>query len=77
MNEAGRTVADAGVTVVTGLPPGAKQIDYTGMDVNEGGTAIPYWMEDKRLRVEFENHIGESGGKSRMDPELYDKPSDT
>ena len=46
------------------------------MDVNEGGTAIPFWMEDKRLRVEFENHIGESGGKSRMDPELYEKPSD-
>ena len=63
-------------TLVTGLPPGAKQIDYTGMDVNEGGTAIPYWMEDPRLRAEFEAHIAENGGTSRMDPALYEKPAD-
>jgi hypothetical protein len=59
---------------VTGLPPGAKQIDYTAMDVTEGGTSIPYWMEDERLRREFEELIGKSGGKSRMDPALYQRP---
>ena len=27
-------------------PPGEKHTDYTGMDIPEGGSAIPYWMED-------------------------------
>ena len=62
-------------SLVTGLPPGEKQIDYTGMDITEGGTSIPYWMEDKRLRVEFEKTIGADGGTSRMAPDLYEKPA--
>ncbi|MBT8476489.1 MAG: cupin, partial [Alphaproteobacteria bacterium] len=63
-------------TIVTGLPPGAKQIDYTAMDVTEGGTSIPYWMEDPKLRAEFEAHIAANGGATRMDPALYEKPAD-
>ncbi|POF34497.1 cupin domain-containing protein [Roseibium marinum] len=62
-------------SLVTGLPPGEKQIDYTAMDVTEGGTSIPYWMEDPHIRSEFEEHIGRTGAKSRMDPVLYDKPA--
>ncbi len=27
-------------------PPGEQHIDYTAMDIPEGGSAIPYWMED-------------------------------
>ncbi len=38
-------------SLVTGLPPGEKQIDYTAMDVTEGGTSIPYWMEDPHLQA--------------------------
>ncbi len=61
-------------SLVTGLRPGEKQIDYTAMDVTEGGTSIPYWMEDPYLREEFEGCIALNQGKSRMDPSLYEKP---
>lgn len=61
-------------SLVTGLPPGAKQIDYTAMDINEGGTSIPYWMEDPFLREEFSRCVEREGGAIRMEPELYDKP---
>ena len=63
-------------SLVTGLPPGAKQIDYTGMDITEGGTSIPYWMEDPFLRQEFEQRLQQEGGVSRMEPGLYEKPRD-
>ncbi len=62
-------------SLVTGLRPGAKQIDYTAMDIHEGGTSIPYWMEDPFLREEFERTIARNGGTSRMDPALYEKPA--
>lgn len=61
-------------SLVTGLPPGAKQIDYTAMDINEGGTSIPYWMEDPFLREEFRRCVEREGGEIRMEPSLYDKP---
>jgi mannose-6-phosphate isomerase-like protein (cupin superfamily) len=61
-------------SLVTGLPPGAKQIDYTGMDIPEGGTSIPYWMEDPFLREEFERCLEQEGGKSHMEPSLYEGP---
>ena len=35
-------------------PPGETHTDYTGMDIPEGGTAIPYWMEDPFIRREYE-----------------------
>ena len=63
-------------TLVTGLRPGAAQIDYTAMDIQEGGTSIPYWQEDPFLRQEFEKMINSSGGKSRMDASLYEKPTE-
>jgi len=61
-------------SLVTGLRPGEKQTDYTAMDVTEGGTAIPYWMEDPHLREEFEDLIARNGGKSRMEPSRYIRP---
>jgi oxalate decarboxylase/phosphoglucose isomerase-like protein (cupin superfamily) len=61
-------------SLVTGLPPGAKQTDYTAMDLHEGGTAIPYWLEDPHLRAEFEATIIANGGKSRMEASRYEKP---
>ena len=54
--------------------PGAKHTDYTAMDVTEGGTSIPYWMEDPHLRREYEADLQANGIASRMDPALYVKP---
>lgn len=52
-------------------PPGEKHIDYTGMDIPEGGTAVPYWMEDPHIRAEYEATIRANGGESQMRPEYY------
>ena len=54
-------------------PPGEKHIDYTGMDIPEGGTAIPYWMEDPQVKKDWEGVIAENGVASRMKPEFFDK----
>ena len=56
--------------------PGAKHTDYTAIDVNQGGTAIPYWMEDPYLRAEYEAKLKENGVENRMDPAWYVKPAD-
>ena len=34
--------------------PGEKDTDEGAIDVTEGGTAIPYWLEDPFLRKEYE-----------------------
>jgi hypothetical protein len=54
--------------------PGEKAIDYTGMDIPEGGTSIPYWMEDPFIRAEYEATLKKSGVPSRMDPGWYVQP---
>ena len=54
--------------------PGAKHTDYTAIDVNEGGTAIPYWMEDPYIRTEYEATLKANGVESRMKAEWFDKP---
>ena len=54
--------------------PGSKHVDYTAMDVTEGGTSVPYWMEDPHLRREYEADLQANGIASRMDPALYVKP---
>ena len=56
--------------------PGARHTDYTAIDVNQGGSAIPYWMEDPYLRGEYEAKLKENGVNNRMDPSWYDKPAD-
>ncbi len=55
-------------------PPGEKHIDYTGMDLQEGGTAIPYWMEDPYIRKEYEETLAKAGIKSRMEAAFYEVP---
>lgn len=52
-------------------PPGEKHTDYTAIDVNEGGTAIPYWMEDPYIRNEYEATLRQNNVVNRMDPEWY------
>jgi hypothetical protein len=42
--------------------------------VNDGGTAIPYWMEDPYIRDEYEATLRRNGVISRMDPNWYLKP---
>lgn len=56
-------------------PPGAPHTDYTAMELQEGGTAIPYWMEDPFIRREYEAKLREEGVACRMDPTLYEKPA--
>src|SRR5215469_3450950 len=52
-------------------PPGEQHIDYGAMDVDEGGTAIPYSMEDPFIRKEYEATLAREGVASRMDPDWY------
>lgn len=55
--------------------PGAKHTDYTAIDVNEGGTAIPYWMEDRYIRREYEETLRKNGVPNRMEPAWYEAPT--
>jgi hypothetical protein len=41
------------------------------MDVNQGGLAIPYYMEDPYLRKLFEEKLAAEGAKLTMPPEVY------
>ncbi len=54
-------------------PPGETHIDYTAMDIPEGGTSIPYWMEDAFIRKEYEATLQRLGATNRMRPEFYDR----
>src|SRR5437588_738854 len=55
--------------------PGEKDTDEGAIDVTEGGTAIPYWLEDPFLRREYEETLGKEGVKSQMADELYRAPA--
>ena len=52
-------------------PAGEKLIDFGAIDIDEGGTAIPYAMEDPFIRAEYEATLKAAGAASRMDPEWY------
>ena len=52
-------------------PAGEKLIDFGAIDIDEGGTAIPYSMEDPFIRKEYEETLAQQGVPSRMDPEWY------
>jgi quercetin dioxygenase-like cupin family protein len=56
--------------------PGQPHTDYTAMSIPEGGTSIPYWMEDPHIRQEYEATLEAEGVKSEMDPELYVTPEE-
>ena len=44
------------------------------MDIQEGGTSIPYWMEDEYISNEFHRQLEINGATSRMEPHRYEKP---
>jgi len=54
-------------------PPGEKHTDYTAMDIPEGGTAIPYYMEDPFLRAEYAERMKREGAENRMRAEYYER----
>jgi quercetin dioxygenase-like cupin family protein len=54
--------------------PGTKETDYGAINIRDGGTAVPYDMEDPYLRKEFEETLAAQGTSSRMEPELYQPP---
>lgn len=56
-------------------PPGEKHTDYTAIDVHEGGTAIPYWMEDPFIRNEYDATLRKNKVTNRMDPDWYLPPT--
>jgi hypothetical protein len=43
--------------------------------VTEGGTAIPYWLEDPFLRKEYEETLKNEGVTSQMGEELFYAPT--
>jgi hypothetical protein len=43
------------------------------MDIPEGGTAIPYWMEDPFISTEYEATLKAEGVPSRMERSFYKK----
>jgi quercetin dioxygenase-like cupin family protein len=54
-------------------PPGEKLIDIVGEELADGGTNIPYWMEDPFVRQEYGRMIEREGVENRMNPEWYVK----
>jgi hypothetical protein len=48
--------------------------DIWAIDVNKGGKAVPYWLEDEYIRKEFEETLRQEGVPSRMEDKLYKKP---
>jgi hypothetical protein len=46
-------------------------IDFGAIDIDEGGTAIPYAMEDPYIRAEYEATLKKEGVASRMDSGWY------
>ena len=48
--------------------------DVWAIDINKGGNAIPYHLEDPFIRREFEETMRREGAESRMEPLLYEGP---
>jgi quercetin dioxygenase-like cupin family protein len=55
--------------------PGSPHTDYGAIDVTEGGTAIPYWMEDPAIRKEYIETLKKEGVENRMEDKFYEKGS--
>jgi len=52
-------------------PVGEKLTDANAIDVDLGGNAIPYFMEDPFVRAQYEASLAQEGATSRMAPEWY------
>ena len=48
--------------------------DIWAIDLNKGGNAIPYHMEDPAIRAEFDATLRQEGVASRMNPAFYEWP---
>jgi quercetin dioxygenase-like cupin family protein len=55
-------------------PPGEKHTDYTAIEVQDGGSAIPYWMEDPYIRAEYNATLIANNVPNRMDPDWFVPP---
>jgi quercetin dioxygenase-like cupin family protein len=51
--------------------PGEDMADIWAMDIDKGGAAIPYRLEDPYLRQEYEAELAKDGKQSRMEDKLY------
>jgi len=51
--------------------PGEALKDSWAMDIDRGGNAVPYHLEDPFLRAEYEETLKREGFASRMKPEFY------
>jgi hypothetical protein len=51
--------------------PGEALKDIWAVDLDKGGAAIPYHMEDPALRREYEATLAREGMASRMEPRFY------
>lgn len=51
--------------------PGEKMGDIWAWDIDKGGKAIPYHLEDSAIRAIYEAELAKSGGVSRMEDRLY------
>ena len=45
----------------------------SAIDVNKGGNAIPYHLEDPAIRREFDATLRQDGVSSRMNAEWYER----
>lgn len=52
--------------------PGEKAIDEGAIDLRDGGTAIPYDLEDPFIRKEYAELLGQEGVTSRMEDRLFE-----
>jgi mannose-6-phosphate isomerase-like protein (cupin superfamily) len=53
-------------------PPGQTHTDYGAIDLDEGGTAVPYWMEDPYIHSEYAETLRRAGVENRMDPKWFE-----
>src|SRR6266436_2526106 len=56
--------------------PGEQLLDYGAIELNKGGSAIPYCEEDKFIRREFEETLTREGVACRMEERFYQPSSD-
>ena len=51
--------------------PGEAMADVWAMDIDKGGKAVPYHLEDPYIRKEYEETLAKEGVASRMEDKLY------
>lgn len=54
--------------------PGEDVLDKNGMNLEEGGSAIPYWDEDPYMRADYVAALRREGVELRMDESFYVRP---